>query len=239
MTAAQPRRPIELTRVGWRDAVDLGLIGVRTRPARAVLTAVGIAVGVAALVAVLGISDSSRARLLAEIDRLGTDVLEIAPGQRIAGEQAPLPVESAAMLRRIPGVEQTAMLAALDVSVRRNDLIGPHITGGILVAAADPDLVGATHSRLRSGRFLDAATGHLPVVILGPVAAGTSLCATCGTGHWCGSGTGGSQWVESSSPTPSPTSSTAPRWSAPTWRGTCSTPTWRRRPSTCGPPRTT
>lgn len=172
MSCAAMARPPEAPRVAWVDLVGVGLVGIRARPMRAVLSAVGMAVGVAALVSVFGISSSSRAALLAEIDRLGTDVLEVKPGQRLTGERALLPREAPAMLRRVDGVTHAAMLASLDLTVRRNDLIGEHITGGISVAAADPGLLRATRSQLRSGRFLDAALNHLPVVVLGDVAAG-------------------------------------------------------------------
>ncbi|HVF13144.1 MAG TPA: ABC transporter permease [Acidimicrobiales bacterium] len=171
MTSPARNRSIEATTVRWDDQIGVGLAGIRARPARALLSVVGIAIGVAALISVFGISSSSRAQLLAEIDRLGTDVLEVRPGQDITGERVPLPVEAMAMLRRVSGVEHAAVISSLDVTVRRNDRIGEHITGGISVAAAAPDLLAATRSRLRSGRFLDSELAALPVVVLGDVAA--------------------------------------------------------------------
>lgn len=171
MTSTPWRRSIEDTSVRWDDLIGVGLTGIRARPARALLSAVGIAVGVAALVSVFGISSSSRAHLLAQIDRLGTDVLEVNPGRSITGERVLLPVEAKAMLRRVSGVENAATISSLEATVRRTDLIGEHITGGISVAAADAELLTATRSRLRVGRFLDAERASLPVVVLGDVAA--------------------------------------------------------------------
>ena len=49
--------------------------GLHGRPARAVLSAAGIALGIATMVGVLGISNSSRAQLVAQIDALGTNLL--------------------------------------------------------------------------------------------------------------------------------------------------------------------
>lgn len=188
MTGRRAGHAVQPPRVRWVDSLALGVLGVRTRPTRAVLTAAGIGIGVAALVSVFGISSTGRARLLAEIDRLGTDVLEIAPGQHLAGGRAPLPDTAPAMLRRIAGVEDVAMVAALDQTVRRTDMVGMHLTGGIAVAAADPDLLAATHSRLRSGRFLDAGTERLPVVVLGAVAARRLAVEDAGMGPlvWLG-----------------------------------------------------
>src|SRR3954468_7136467 len=90
------------------DVVRTGSIGLRTRRLRAVLSAVGIAIGIASMVAVLGISESSRADLLAEIDRLGTNLLRVAPGQSFTGDSVDLPDTAAAMIRRVDGVEATA-----------------------------------------------------------------------------------------------------------------------------------
>ena len=63
------------------DLLRVGTIGLRSRRLRTTLTALGIAIGIAAMVAVVGISASSRADLLAELDALGTDLLRVAPGQ--------------------------------------------------------------------------------------------------------------------------------------------------------------
>ena len=81
------------------DVLRTGSIGLRTRRLRAALSAVGIAIGIASMVAVLGISESSRADLLAEIDRLGTNLLRVAPGQSFTGEDVDLPETAAAMVR--------------------------------------------------------------------------------------------------------------------------------------------
>lgn len=159
------------TRIGARDFIALGAVGLRARPARAALSAIGIAVGVAALVSVFGVSDTSRAHLLAEIDRLGTDVLEIEPGQRINGERSVLPDEAPAMLRRLDRVHAVAAVSGLDATVRRTDLVGEHITGGITVLAAEPSLLAASRTTLRAGRFIDHELARLPVVVLGDAAA--------------------------------------------------------------------
>jgi putative ABC transport system permease protein len=169
------------------DVFRTGALGLRTRRARAALSALGIAIGVASMVAVLGISESSKADLLAELDRLGTNLLRIAPGQSFLGEDSLLPESAASMLRRVEGVESVAAVAAVaDVTVRRNAHVDEAETGGINVAAADPALRDTVGASLRRGRFLDAATGRYPTVVLGAQAAATLGIDDAGSRVWLG-----------------------------------------------------
>ena len=116
-----------------------GALGLRTRRARAALSALGIAIGVASMVAVLGISESSKADLLAELDKLGTNLLRVAPGQSFFGDEAVLPEASASMIARVAGVESVAATATVPgQTVRRNPYVDEAETGGISVVAADP-----------------------------------------------------------------------------------------------------
>jgi putative ABC transport system permease protein len=164
--------PLEPSRIGVADVLRTGSLGLRTRRLRAGLSALGIAIGIASMVAVLGISESSKADLLAQLDELGTNLLRVAPGQSFFGDEAQLPESATAMLGRVDGVERVAAVRNLDgVSVRRNDLVDPVETGGITVAAADPSLADTVAAQMRSGRFLDAATARYPTVVLGAGAA--------------------------------------------------------------------
>jgi putative ABC transport system permease protein len=123
------------------------------------------------MVAVLGLSESSRAGLIRQLDELGTNLLTIAPGQTLGGGDATLPLEAAAAASRIAGVERVATVRSLDAGVRRTDRIDPQETGGIGVAAADPSLLATLGGRMLRGRFLNAATAGKPSVVLGSVAA--------------------------------------------------------------------
>jgi putative ABC transport system permease protein len=169
------------------DVLRTGSIGLRTRRLRAALSAVGIAIGIASMVAVLGISESSRADLLAVIDRLGTNLLRVSPGQSFTGEEADLPETAGAMIRRVAGVQRTASAKAIaDVTVRRNQLIPAEETGGIGVVAADPSLPATIGATLARGRFLDAATGRYPTVVLGRDAAERLGIDRTGVRVWLG-----------------------------------------------------
>src|ERR671928_1478301 len=108
-----------------RDVLSAGAVGVRTRRLRAGLSGLGIAIGIAAMVAVLGISASSKADLLAELDRLGTNLLTVSPGQTLFGENASLPKEAVGMIGRIGPVQSVSATGAVNASVRRTDCTGP------------------------------------------------------------------------------------------------------------------
>jgi putative ABC transport system permease protein len=160
------------SRIGAADVLRTGSLGLRTRRLRAALSALGIAIGIASMVAVLGISESSKADLLAQLDQLGTNLLRVAPGQSFFGDDVQLPESATPMLERVAGVQRVAAVRTVDgASVRRNDLIDPAETGGIAVAAADPALEETVAARMRRGRFLDAATARYPTVVLGSGAA--------------------------------------------------------------------
>jgi putative ABC transport system permease protein len=153
------------------DLVRVGSVGLRTRRLRTGLSGLGIAIGIAAMVAVLGISASSRADLLAQLDELGTNLLTVSPGQTLFGENASLPKESVGMIGRIGPVESVSATGNVSAIIRRSDLISSQQSGGLAVRAARTDLLGVLGGSVRSGRFLDAATELYPAVVLGSVAA--------------------------------------------------------------------
>ncbi len=159
------------SRLRRTDVVRVGTVGLRTRPLRTALTALGIAIGIAAMIGVVGISASSRADLLAQIDGLGTDLLRVAPGQSVFGEAATLPESARDTAARIGPVSSAAGVTHISGSVRRSDHIDDAITGGISVLASDPGVLEAVSGTLREGRFLDSSPGGAPNVVLGDDAA--------------------------------------------------------------------
>jgi putative ABC transport system permease protein len=158
-------------RVGLFDLARIGAAGLSARRLRSGLTALGIAIGIAAMMAVLGISESSRADLLATLDRLGTNLLTVSAGQTLFGESSSLPEVAPGMIRRIAPVENASSVEMVQATARRTDLISSDETGGISVMAADTSLVGTLGGRVADGRWLDAATERYPTVVLGAVTA--------------------------------------------------------------------
>jgi putative ABC transport system permease protein len=157
--------------MNWRDVLPTGSLGLRTKRMRSILTALGIAIGIGAMVSVVGISSSSRADVLAQLDRLGTNLLQVAPGQTIFGQDTQLPVEAPAMIRRIGPVQSAAATRTVSTTVRRNDKVDIEETGGIAVVATEPQLISTVGAKMRAGRFLNAATERYPAVVLGSTAA--------------------------------------------------------------------
>jgi putative ABC transport system permease protein len=155
------------------DLIRVGSVGLRTRRMRAGLSAAGIAIGIAAMVAVLGISESSRSDLLSQLDQLGTNLLTVGPGQTFRGEDAELPLEAEGMVARIAPVQTVSAVAAVDGSVFRTDRIPATQTGGLAIYAARPNLAETLGATMATGRFLNAATSNYPVVVLGWKAAET------------------------------------------------------------------
>ena len=153
---------------------DLGRVasvGLRTRRTRAALSALGIAIGVAAIVAVLGLSSSSQAGLLEEIDELGTNLLIVTNGQGFAGNTAELPLAAPAMISRIYPVEHVAQTGKVSGAVYRSPLIPSVDTNALDIEAASLNLLHALNIPLTQGSYLNAATATEPVAVLGPAAA--------------------------------------------------------------------
>ncbi|NEE00396.1 ABC transporter permease [Phytoactinopolyspora halotolerans] len=168
MTSAAPAP----SRLRPRDTVRLAFSGLRSRPLRAVLSALGIAVGIAAMVAVIGISASSREQVNQQLRELGTDLLTVAPGTSFSGEAAKLPEESVDMVSRIESVNTVSAVGTVsEAYVYRNEAIDEGQTNSIAVSAARLDLLGTVSGEVASGRWLDGALAEYPAVVLGASAA--------------------------------------------------------------------
>ncbi len=159
------------SRLGFADLARVASVGIRTRRVRAALSALGIAIGVAAIVAVLGLSASSQAGLLAEIDKLGTNLLTVTNGQTLFGQTAELPLAASGMIARIGPVQQVQETGSITANVYKSSLIPSVNTNALSVEAASLDLPRAVGTTLAAGSYLNAATAHEPVVVLGAQAA--------------------------------------------------------------------
>jgi putative ABC transport system permease protein len=170
-TPGSPTAPIA-ARLRLSDLAGLASIGLLTRKLRAGLSALGIAIGVAAIVAVLGLAASSQAALLAEIAKLGTNLLTVTNGQTFTGATAELPVAAPGMITRLPGVtavQDTGTVSS--VNAYRSPLIPSINTNALSVDAATLGLPAVAGTSIAKGRFLNAATAREPVAVLGAAAA--------------------------------------------------------------------
>jgi putative ABC transport system permease protein len=156
-----------------RDALSVAGAGLRARPVRVVLAALGIAVGIAAMVTVVGISASSRAEIDQRLQALGTNLLTVEPGQTLmTGAPAKLPTDSVDMVARMGAVTSVSAVGTVeDAFVYRNDRIDEGRTNGITTLAARPDLLDTVSAEVAAGRWLDDALAAYPTVVLGATAA--------------------------------------------------------------------
>jgi putative ABC transport system permease protein len=171
MSGATDVAVLRVGRLGPGDILHIATGGLGSRRLRSALTALGIAIGIAAMLAVLGIAESSRATLLAELDRIGSNLLTASAGQTFFGEDSALPDESTSMIGRIGPVEGASSVTIVSATVRRTDKIDAEETGGIAVQATDSDLLETLGGTLAAGRFIDDAIDGYPAVALGSVAA--------------------------------------------------------------------
>ena len=159
-------------RLRLQDGLRVASVGLRARPLRAALSALGIAIGTAAIVGVLGLSSSSQAGLIAEIDRLGTNMLTVEAGQSLTGGTAQLPREAPARITLLNDVQLVADTALMkDEKVYRNSMIPVGNTGGLQVQATSLNLLSVLRTGVARGDWLNAGTAHEPVAVLGSAAA--------------------------------------------------------------------
>lgn len=162
---------LEPSRLHSSDALRTASVGLQTRKLRAALSALGIMIGIAAMVGVLGLSESSKSDLLAQLDRLGTNLLTVQAGTGIGIGSGELPDEAAGMIARIGPVETTSSISSVDANVYKTDFIPEGETGGITVQAVDVNLLDTLAGSVADGKFLDAAASEYPTAVLGSVAA--------------------------------------------------------------------
>jgi putative ABC transport system permease protein len=159
-------------RLSPADCVRVGGFGLRSRPVRVLLSALGIAIGIAAMVSVVGISSSSRAELDRTLARLGTNLLTATPGQSLDGGTAKLPEEAMDMIGRIEGAESATAIGTIDgVKTYRTDKIPKAQSNGITAAGAWQDLLKSVGATMARGNWLNEATGEYPVTVLGATTA--------------------------------------------------------------------
>jgi putative ABC transport system permease protein len=159
-------------RLSLEDGLRVASVGLRSRPLRAALSALGIAIGTAAIVGVLGLSSSSQAGLIAEINRLGTNLLTVEAGQSLTGAPAQLPREAPARLTLLDNVQLVAHTALMkDKFVYRSSMIPVAETGGLQVRATSLNLLSVLGTGLARGDWLNEGTARVPVAVLGSVAA--------------------------------------------------------------------
>jgi len=172
MSPGRTANRLSPARLSVADVLRTGSVGLRTRPVRVVLSALGIAIGIATMIAVVGISASSKADVLRQLDRLGTNLLVATPGESMfTGKKTELPEGAEKMVQRVGGVQRSGATGSIDGTVRRSDKISADETGGIAPQAATEGLLGTLRGQMKAGTWLNKANGRYPSVVLGSVSA--------------------------------------------------------------------
>ena len=163
--------PKPTSKLRFGDVLRVGASGPRARKTRTALSALGISIGIAALVGVLGLSESSKSALLEEISALGTNLLTVEAGGGVGAGDGELPDLALASISRIPTVTSASAVWDVDVDVYRNEFIPEGETGAITVVGVDTEIVDTLRGSLTAGRFFTDATKQYPTVVVGSVAA--------------------------------------------------------------------
>ncbi|BCJ64933.1 ABC transporter permease [Polymorphospora rubra] len=155
------------------DLLRTAMVGLLGRPLRSALAMLGVALGIAALTGLTGVAASNRAALLAELDRMGADLIVVEPGAGPDGTTVPLPETAPAMIRRMAGVDRVGVVEQVPEGLRvyRTDLVPPGEHNGLGVIAARTDLLDAIGTGLRAGSWFAPGARPLPVTVLGATAA--------------------------------------------------------------------
>ena len=168
------------------DVLRLAGTGLRARPMRAFLSALGIAIGIAAMIAVVGVSTSSRAQLTAQLESLGTNMLTLTPGSDLTGTEVKFPDDAVGRVGTIDGVQQSSSTSLVKVSVYRSYLSDKEATGGISTLVADENLLDVVAGEVSTGSWLNQATSSYPATVLGAAAARRLGVVEPGTQVWLG-----------------------------------------------------
>ena len=168
------------------DVLRLAGTGLRARPMRAFLSALGIAIGIAAMIAVVGVSTSSRAQLTAQLESLGTNMLTLTPGSDLTGAEVKFPTDAVGRVDKIDGVQQSSSTSLVKASVYRSSLSDKAATGGISALVAEPGLLDVVAGEVDKGDWLNPATSSYPSTVLGAAAARRLGVVEPGTQVWLG-----------------------------------------------------
>jgi putative ABC transport system permease protein len=163
--------PLRPRRLAPADVLRVGGSGLRSRRLRVFLSALGISLGIAAMIAVVGISSSSRAELDRQLSLLGTNLLTATPAQGRTDEPVRLAEEAIPRVARVGPVESVSAVGRVPANVYRNERISQAETGSIAVYATRTDLPATVDARPAVGRWLTGPAEDFPTVVLGWAAA--------------------------------------------------------------------
>jgi macrolide transport system ATP-binding/permease protein len=162
-----------------RDLANEAFAGLFARPVRMVLTVLGTVIGLAALVATIGLSRTASNQIIGRFDELSATEITVTAKPAAEGKPAnDIPWGAAERARRLNGVVAAGTLSTVDVGdalVSASPISDPlrRTAFKLAVEAASPELYTAVRANLRTGRLPDEGHGRRRerVAVLGPNAA--------------------------------------------------------------------
>ena len=179
-----------------RDLLDEAIAGIFARPGRMVLTVLGVVIGVTALVATLGLSQTAGNRIISQFGELAaTEILITAKSDLTGVDPKAIPWDAAERMERLNGVVAAGTLSEVDIGgalVSSSPIKDPQrqTAFNLAVQAVSPGLFAAVRAELAEGRLLDLGhsnradrvallganaadrlglveVGHLPAILIG------------------------------------------------------------------------
>jgi ABC-type antimicrobial peptide transport system permease subunit len=168
------RRPSRV--VGAADLLREAVAAVLAKPTRLLITGSGTALGIAALVAIAGLTTTAATQIVSRLDGLAATEVVVAPAPPAAGQPQTnvLPWDAEARLSRLNGVVAAGTLTRLDAAGAVRTRPSPSSEAlQVDLVSASPGLLDAVRGAMAAGRWFDA--GHSArgddVAVLGRAAA--------------------------------------------------------------------
>jgi putative ABC transport system permease protein len=165
-------------RIGVRDLLDEAVAGVLARPTRLAMTAFGAALGLASVVATLGLAQTAANQVSSQFDAIAATQVSVEPRSTSGGlTLAAIPWDAEQRVTRLNGVVAAGTISSLADAplVHSVPLVDPTGSAAVdlPVVAVSPGLFDTVLADVVTGRVFDG--GHDaradPVVVLGANAA--------------------------------------------------------------------
>lgn len=165
--------------ISFWDIISEAVSGLTARPGRTALTVLGTVIGLAALVATLGISQTAGNRIVGRFDELAaTEIFITARPPSLSSPDNDMPWDSPDRLRRLEGVVAAGNLSVIDLEntlVSTSPVRNPseRTDFKLSVQAVSPGLYEAVRAKLAAGRLTDQLMSDRSerVAVLGATAA--------------------------------------------------------------------
>jgi putative ABC transport system permease protein len=145
-----------------RELIGVALTGLFARKVRTALLLLGPTIGVAAIIAAVGLTDSAKGDLKRKVDELGTNLIEASASSSFGSQNPTLPadaVDRAFTVRTVQSVSAVVELSNIIV-LPYAEATEKYETVPVPVLASDAELPAVLQVPLVSGRWLNGFDEH-------------------------------------------------------------------------------